>query len=47
MSELIHFSMQRRIKIKVEAPKRPQAETDAELEALLPALPDRAFKGEL
>jgi len=27
--------------------KRPQAETAAELDALLPAMLDRAFKGEL
>jgi type I restriction enzyme S subunit len=32
---------------EVEALKRLQAETAAELDALLPALLDRAFKGEL
>jgi type I restriction enzyme S subunit len=32
---------------KVDALKRLQAETAAELAALLPALIDRAFKGEL
>ena len=31
----------------VDALKRLQAETAAELDALLPALLDRAFKGEL
>jgi hypothetical protein len=31
----------------VETMKRLQAETAAELDALLPAIPDRAFKGEL
>ncbi len=30
-----------------DALKRPQAETAAELDALLPAVLDRAFKGEL
>ena len=31
---------------EVDAPKRLQAETAAELDALLPAILDRAFKGE-
>ena len=31
----------------VDAPKRQQAETAAELAALLPAILDNAFKGEL
>ena len=31
----------------LSALKRLQAETDAELDALLPAILDRAFKGEL
>jgi hypothetical protein len=32
---------------KFVVPKRLQAETAAELDALLPAILDRAFKGEL
>jgi type I restriction enzyme S subunit len=32
---------------KLDALKRPQAETAAELDALLPAILNRAFKGEL
>lgn len=32
---------------QVDAPKRLQAETAAELDALLPSVLDRAFKGEL
>jgi type I restriction enzyme S subunit len=32
---------------KVDALKRPLAETAAELDALLPSILDRAFKGEL
>jgi len=35
------------LQAEVEALKRLQAETSAELDALLPALLDRAFKGEL
>ena len=31
----------------VDTPERLQAETAAELDALLPAILDRAFKGEL
>jgi type I restriction enzyme S subunit len=37
----------RRIKVEVDALKRLQAETAAELDALLPAILDRAFKGEI
>jgi hypothetical protein len=32
---------------KADALKRLQTKTPAELDALLPAIPDRAFKGEL
>ena len=35
------------LQAEVDALKRLQAETAAELDALLPALLDRAFKGEL
>ena len=35
------------LQLKVDALKRLQAETAAELDALLPAILDRAFKGEL
>jgi type I restriction enzyme S subunit len=35
------------LQAKVDAVKRLQAETSAELEALLPSVLDRAFKGEL
>jgi type I restriction enzyme S subunit len=35
------------LQAEMAALKRPQAETAAELDALLPALSDRAFKGEL
>ena len=35
------------LQAEVDALKRLQAETAAELEALLPAILDRAFKGEL
>jgi hypothetical protein len=35
------------LQAEVDALKRPQAETAAELDALLPAILDRAFKGEL
>ena len=35
------------LQAEVDAPKRLQAEASAELDALLPALLDRAFKGEL
>jgi type I restriction enzyme S subunit len=38
---------QRRIVAELDALKRLQAETAAELDALLPALLDKAFKGEL
>jgi len=37
----------RHVKAKVDALKARQAETAAELDALLPAVLDRAFKGEL
>jgi hypothetical protein len=37
----------RKIKIEVDALKRLQAETAADLDVLLPAVLDRAFKGEL
>jgi hypothetical protein len=37
----------RGIAAELDAQKRPQAETAAELDALLPAIPDHAFKGEL
>ena len=40
-------SPQRLIVAELEMLKRLQAETAAELDALLPALLDRAFKGEL
>lgn len=35
------------LQAKVDAVKRLQAETAAELDGLLPAILDRAFKGEL
>ena len=35
------------LQAEVDGPKRLQAETAAELDALLPALLDRAFHGEL
>ena len=35
------------LQAEVDALKRLQAETTAELDALLPAILDRAFKGEL
>ncbi len=35
------------LRAEVEAVKRLQTETAAELDALLPAILDRAFKGEL
>ena len=37
----------RKVMAEVDALKRLQAETAAELDALLPAILDRAFKGEL
>ncbi len=37
----------RRVRAEVDALKHLQAETAAELDALLPAVLDRAFKGEL
>ena len=37
----------RKVKAEVDPLKRLQAETAAELDALLPAVLDRAFKGEL
>ena len=37
----------RMLQSEVDALKRPQAETAAELDALLPAILDRTFKGEL
>ena len=37
----------RKVRVEMEALKRLQAETAAELDALLPAILDRAFKGEL
>ncbi len=36
-----------RLQVKVDALKQAQAETAAELDALLPSLLDRAFSGEL
>ena len=36
-----------RLQAQVDALKRLQAETAAELDALLPSILDRAFKGEL
>ncbi len=44
MSEQLQF---REVKKQMDAVKRLQAETSAELEALLPSVLDRAFKGEL
>jgi hypothetical protein len=38
---------QRRLVAELDALKRLQAETAAELDAFLPAILDRAFKGEL
>jgi type I restriction enzyme, S subunit len=35
------------LQAEVDGPKRLQADTDAELDALLPAILDRAFKGAL
>ncbi len=35
------------LQAKVDSLKKTQAETAAELDALLPAILDRAFKGEL
>ena len=35
------------LQLQVDALKRLQSETSAELDALLPAILDRAFKGEL
>ena len=35
------------VQVKVDALKRTQAETEAELDALLPSILDRAFRGEL
>jgi type I restriction enzyme S subunit len=35
------------LQVEVDALKRLQAETAAELDALLPAVSDKAFKGEL
>ena len=40
-------SEQRRIVAELDALKRSQAETTAELDALLPSILDKAFKGEL
>ena len=37
----------RQVKAKVDALKRLQAETAAEIDALLPSILDKAFKGEL
>ena len=39
--------MLRKVKAKVDALKRLQAETASELNALLPSILDKAFKGEL
>jgi len=39
--------MLRNVRAEVDALKRLQAETAAELDALLPAILDRAFKGKL
>jgi type I restriction enzyme S subunit len=36
-----------KVQVEVDALKRLQTETTAELDALLPAILDRAFKGEL
>lgn len=41
------FDPKHRIVAESDALKRLQAETAAELDALLPAILDRAFKGEL
>ena len=41
------MSMPGRITTEVDAFKRLQAETAADLEALLPSILDKAFKGEL
>lgn len=38
--------VQHRTVAELDALKRPQTETAAELDALLPAILDRAFKGE-
>ena len=43
-ADQLHFD---KVCAEVDALKRLQAETAAELDALLPALLDRAFKGEL
>jgi type I restriction enzyme S subunit len=43
-ADQIHFD---KIAEEVDALKRLQAETAAELDALLPAILDRAFKGDL
>jgi hypothetical protein len=40
-------TQQRRIVVELDALKRLRAETAAELDALLPAVLDRAFIGEL
>jgi type I restriction enzyme S subunit len=37
----------REVKAKVDSIKQLQAETQAELDALLPSILDKAFKGEL
>jgi type I restriction enzyme, S subunit len=37
----------REVKAKVDALKQLQAETQAELDVLLPSILDKAFKGEL
>ena len=41
------FSSRMQFNLLVSAPERLQAETTAELDALLPAVLDKAFKGEL
>ena len=40
-------SRQKIVTLEMDTPKRLQAETAKELDALLPATLDRAFKGEL
>jgi hypothetical protein len=44
---LTHVTESEALQAEVDALKRLQAETAAELDALLPAILDHAFKGEL
>jgi hypothetical protein len=44
---IIQVGAHRRIVAELDALKRLQAETTAELDALLPSILDHAFKGEL